>query len=147
MGLMIARFLLSRLESLSAAPTSLSFLRFRSKSSKSSEGGQDWSLRAQRRDCVICSVPLSLLSTNPTASPDTRLKVMALSCLMNACARAGKTLISRLHLHPSGSCRALTGLPAHSSGQISERSTTFPKPDLHRRAHRILTYARQSLPQ
>ena len=35
-----ARFLLSRLESLSAAPTSLSFLRFRSKSSKSSEGGQ-----------------------------------------------------------------------------------------------------------
>ena len=35
-----ARFLLSRLESLSAAPTSLSFLRFRSKSSKSSKGGQ-----------------------------------------------------------------------------------------------------------
>ena len=35
-----ARFFLSRLESLSAAPTSLSFLRFRSKSSKSSEGGQ-----------------------------------------------------------------------------------------------------------
>ena len=35
-----ARFLLSRLESLSATPTSLSFLRFRSKSSKSSEGGQ-----------------------------------------------------------------------------------------------------------
>ncbi|MBQ8807390.1 MAG: hypothetical protein IJZ68_13305 [Bacteroidaceae bacterium] len=35
-----ARFFLSRLESLSAAPTSLSFLRFRSKSSKSSEGVQ-----------------------------------------------------------------------------------------------------------
>ena len=35
-----ARFLLSRLESLSASPTSPSFLRFRSKSSKSSEGGQ-----------------------------------------------------------------------------------------------------------
>ena len=35
-----ARFLLSRLESLSASPTSLSLLRFRSKSSKSSEGGQ-----------------------------------------------------------------------------------------------------------
>jgi len=35
-----ARFFLSRLESLSASPTSLSFLRFRSKSSKSSEGGQ-----------------------------------------------------------------------------------------------------------
>ena len=35
-----ARFLLSRLESLSAAPMSLSFLRFRYKSSKSSKGGQ-----------------------------------------------------------------------------------------------------------
>ena len=35
-----ARFFLSRLESLSASPTSLSFLRFRSKSSKSSAGGQ-----------------------------------------------------------------------------------------------------------
>ena len=35
-----ARFLLSRLESLSAAPTSHSFLRFRSKSSNSSAGGQ-----------------------------------------------------------------------------------------------------------
>ena len=35
-----ARFFLSRLESLSASPTSLSFLRFRSKSSKSSEGVQ-----------------------------------------------------------------------------------------------------------
>ena len=35
-----ARFFLSRIESLSAAPTSLSFLRFRSKSSKSSAGGQ-----------------------------------------------------------------------------------------------------------
>ncbi|MBQ6879414.1 MAG: hypothetical protein IJN52_04310 [Bacteroidales bacterium] len=35
-----ARFFLSRLEILSAAPTSLSFLRFRSKSSKSSEGVQ-----------------------------------------------------------------------------------------------------------
>ena len=40
-----ARFLLSRLESLSASPTSLSFLRFRSKSSKSSEGGQTGPLR------------------------------------------------------------------------------------------------------
>ena len=35
-----ARFFLSRLESLSASPTSLSFPRFCSKSSKSSKGGQ-----------------------------------------------------------------------------------------------------------
>ena len=51
-----ARFFLSRLEILSAAPTSLSFLRFHSKSSKSSEGGQ-------RRDCVF---RVSLL---PVVSP------------------------------------------------------------------------------
>ena len=64
-----ARFFLSRIESLSAAPTSLSFLRFRSKSSKSSEGGQSWPHRAQWRDCVIYSVPHTLYSINPTDSP------------------------------------------------------------------------------
>ena len=62
-----ARFFLSRLESLSAAPTSLSFLRFRSKSSKSSEGGQGE---------TVCFVPLR--STNPTDSPDSRTSVGAL---------------------------------------------------------------------
>ncbi len=66
-----ARFLLSRLESLSAAPTSLSFLRFRSKSSKSSKGGQSWPLRVQRRDSVFHFVPA-------TDSPDTRISVMPL---------------------------------------------------------------------
>ena len=39
------RFLLSRIESLSATPTSHSFLRFRSKSSNSSKGGQTGPLR------------------------------------------------------------------------------------------------------
>ena len=76
-----ARFFLSRLESLSAAPTSLSFLRFRSKSSKSSEGGQSWPLRAQWRDSVICSAAHSLHSTNPTDSPDSRFSVGALVVL------------------------------------------------------------------
>ena len=52
-----ARFLLSRRESLSAAPTSLSFLRFRSKSSKSSKGGRSWPLRVQWRDSVFLFVP------------------------------------------------------------------------------------------
>ena len=61
-----ARFLLSRLESLSAAPTSLSFLRFRSKSSKSSEGGQSWPLRAQWRDCVLCSAAPQIPQTRLT---------------------------------------------------------------------------------
>ena len=76
-----ARFFLSRLESLSAAPTSLSLLRFRSKSSKSSEGGQSWPLRAQRRDCVIYSAPHSLHSINPTDSPESRISVGALVVL------------------------------------------------------------------
>ena len=76
-----ARFFLSRLESLSAAPTSLSFLRFRSKSSKSSEGGQSWPLRAQWRVCVIYSAPLPLHSINPTDSPDSRFSIGALVVL------------------------------------------------------------------
>ena len=76
-----ARFFLSRLESLSAAPTSLSFLRFRSKSSKSSEGGQSWPLRAQWRDSVIYSAPLPLHYINPTDSPDSRISVGALVVL------------------------------------------------------------------
>ena len=58
---MIDRFLLSRLESLC-------------ESFKSSEGGQ-------RRDCVLCSVPLSLHSANPTDSPDARIIVGALVVL------------------------------------------------------------------
>ena len=52
-----------------------------SKSSKSSEGVQSWPLRAQWRDSVICSVPLTLHSTNPTDSPDSRFSVMALVVL------------------------------------------------------------------
>ena len=52
-----------------------------SKSFKSSEGGQGWSLRAQRRDSVICSVPLALHSTNPTDSPDSRFSIGALVVL------------------------------------------------------------------
>ena len=77
-----ARFLLSRLESLSAAPTSLSFLRFRSKSSKSSEGGQSWPHRAQWRDCVIYSVPHTLYSINPTDSPKHASRSWPLSFLV-----------------------------------------------------------------
>ena len=73
-----ARFFLSRLESLSAAPTSLSFLRFRSKSSKSSEGVQgetvssvsaffQSSLRSSFKEAV----------TPATDSPDTRISIGA----------------------------------------------------------------------
>ena len=92
-----ARFLLSRLESLSAAPTSLSFLRFRSKSFKSSEGGQGETV------------------SSTSFQPQTRLTLASALWpqwfLVDVCARAGKTLISRSNLSASGSCRALTGLP------------------------------------
>jgi len=92
-----ARFFLSRLESLSAAPTSLSFLRFRSKSSKSSEGGQGETV------------------SSTSFQPQTRLTLASALWqqwfLVDVCARAGKTLISRSNLSASGSCRALTGLP------------------------------------
>ena len=92
-----ARFFLSRLESLSAAPTSLSLLRFRSKSSKSYEGGQGETV------------------SSTSFQPQTRLTLASALwpqwSLVDVCARAGKTLISRSNLSASGSCRALTGLP------------------------------------
>ena len=47
------------------------------KAFKSSEGGQ-------RRDSVICSVPHSLLSTNPTDSPESRISVGALVVLSDS---------------------------------------------------------------
>ena len=52
--------------------------------------------------------------------------------------------VLRLSVCPSGSCRALTGLPAHGSGCISERAAPSPKHILHRRAQGILTSARMS---
>lgn len=57
----------------SSSPDLKAFLLLK-KSFKSSEGGQ-------RRDSVICSVPHSLLSTNPTDSPDSRFSVGALAVL------------------------------------------------------------------
>ena len=88
---MIDRFLLSRLESLC-------------ESFKSSEGGQ-------RRDCVICSVSLSLHSANPTDSPSLASMLVGQCFYSDAGACGGKTLISRLNLCPSATCRARTGLP------------------------------------
>ena len=111
-----ARFFLSRLESLSAAPTSLSFLQFRSKSSKSSAGGQGlvaFPVCAQllrtathlfpahapkRRDCVIYSVPHPLHSINPTDSPDSRISVGALVVLSVSLCQSRKD--PYLPLHP-----------------------------------------------
>ena len=106
-----ARFFLSRLESLSAAPTSLSFLRFRSKSSKSSEGGQSWPLRAQWRDSVIYSALLH--KSHRLAYP--RISVVAFVILSVGLCQSRKD--PYLPLEPL--CVRLlprpTGLPAHGS--------------------------------
>ena len=91
MSLMIDRFLLSRLESLY-------------ESFKSSEGGQ-------RRDCVICSVPLSLHSANPTDSPDARIIVGALVVLSDGLCLWRKDPHLPYQGCPSATCRARTGLP------------------------------------
>ena len=102
------------------------------KSFKSSAGGQ-------RRDCVIYSVPLSLLSINPTDSPRHASRPWRLSFLVQLCARAGKTVISRPNLCASGSCRALRAcplwhLPSVSASAIADAKTAVK----HHRPKRIL---------
>ena len=118
-----ARFFLSRLESLSASPTSLSFLRFRSKSSKSSEGGQGESV------------------SSTSFQPQTRLTLASALWpqwfLVDVCARAGKTLISRSNLSASGSCRALRACPLWHLWPISASAHADAKtvPKHHRPTH------------
>ena len=130
MFLIIDRFLLSRLESLSAAPSSLSFLRFRSKSSKSSEGVQGETvsvvsvfLRSSRRPSSALQdlrprSPSdvrrnSLLKPAPPAtdSPTLASRLVGQCFYSDAGASGGKTLISRLNLYPSATCRALWACP------------------------------------
>ena len=102
MSLMIDRFLLSRLESLY-------------ESFKSSEGGQ-------RRVCVICSVPLSLHSANPTDSPGLASRLVGRCSYSDAGASGGVTVISRIKvvcpppaapygLVPCGICGQFPHLP------------------------------------
>ena len=124
-----ARFFLSRIESLSAAPTSLSFLRFRSKSSKSSEGGQGETV------------------SSTSFQPQTRLTLASALWsqwfLVDVCARAGKTLISRSNLSASGSCRALRACPLwHLPSVFASASRTQKPPSNTIGQH---TFARLSL--
>ena len=65
--------------------------------------------------------------------------VVALYFYSDVCARAGKEVISPLEPHPSGSCRALTGLPPRGSRRFSSRAAHAPKTFLHRRGQRELT--------
>ena len=120
-----ARFFLSRLESLSAAPTSLSFLRFRSKSSKSSEGGQGETV------------------SSTSFQPQTRLTLASALWpqwfLVDVCARAGKTLISRSNLSASGSCRALRACPLWHLPSVCASASRTRKPPSNTIGQRELT--------
>ena len=81
-----------------------------------------------RRDCVIYSVPHTLLSTNPTDSPRHASRSWPLSFLVWVCARAGKTLISRSNLSASGSCRALRACPLWHLWPVSASASQTRKP-------------------
>ena len=79
-----------------------------SKSSKSSEGGQGEtvsSVSAFFQSSLRSS--LQEAATPATDSPDARISVVAFVVLSDCCARGGKTLISRLNLYPSATCRGL----------------------------------------
>ena len=126
-----ARFFLSRIESLSAAPTSLSLLRFRSKSSKSYEGGQGETV------------------SSTSFQPQTRLTLASALWpqwfLVDVCARAGKTLISRSNLSASGSCRALRACPLWHLPSVSASASRKRKPPSNTIGHRELTDASASV--
>lgn len=142
-----ARFFLSRLESLSATPTSLSFLQFRSKSSKSSEGVQGETVsvvsvffRSSRRPSSALrdlrprsSSDVrrnSLLKPAPpvTDSPTLASRLVGQCFYSDAGASGGKTLISRLNLYPSATCRALRACPLWDLLSVSASALQTRKP-------------------
>ena len=114
-----ARFFLSRLESLFAAQKVFQIFRGRAGLVR---------FASQRRDCVIYSVPLLLLSINPTDSPRHASRLWRSLFLVKVCARAGKTVISRFNLCASDSCRALRAcplwhLPSVSASAVADAKT------------------------
>ena len=125
MSLMIDRFFLSRLESLSAdAPSLLNLPR-----------------AAKGRICVICSVPLALHSTNPADSPRLASMLVGWCFYSDAGASGGVTVISRIKvvcpppaapygLAPYGICGQFPHLPC--------RRENRPK---HHRPKKILPLA------
>ena len=128
MSLIIDRFILSRIERLSAFATSLSNLPRAVKIGR---------YRAQRRVCVIYDVPLPLHCINPTDSPRHASRLWRLLFLVKVCARAGKTLISRFNLCASGSCRALRACLLTVPEAICHPLTRTSNHFLHRRAERF----------
>ena len=103
MYLIIARFLLSRLDSLSALLQVFQIFRGRASlacfppSCQQPLSRQLTSRRSQdRRDCVLCSAPLH----KPHRLAVARISPVASYCLVTLSTRGGKTLISRLNLLP-----------------------------------------------
>ena len=107
-----ARFLLSRIESLSALLQVFQIFRGRA-----------------GRDCVFHFVPAT----------DSLSLASALECwwfLVTVCSCGGKALISRIDLCTSATCRGLTSLPAHGSECNLTSATRTPNHILHRQAQR-----------
>ena len=111
-----ARFLLSRIESLSALLQVFQIFRGRA-----------------GRDCVFHFVPA-------TDSPDTRISVVAFVVLSDCCTRGGKTLFSRMIVSVSATCRGLRPCPLWHLWPVSASAyadaKTVPK---HHRSKKILT--------
>ena len=110
-----ARFLLSRLESLSALLQVFQIFRGRAE------------LAASRPMARLCA----LFRCAPQI-PQTRLNLASalgrLSFLVDVCARAGKTLISSSNLSASGSCRALRACPLWHLWPVSASASQTRKP-------------------
>lgn len=92
--------------------------------SKSSKGGQSWPLRVQWRDSVFHFVPA-------TDSPDTRISVVTYVVLSDCCTCGGKTLISRLNLYPSATCRGLRPCLLWHLWPVSTSALQTRKPPLN----------------
>ena len=96
-----------------------------SKSSKSSEGGQTGPL------CVPAARQCDLFRCAPQI-PQTRLNLASALgrwwFLVTVCACGGKTLISRLNLYPSATCRALRACPLWHLPSVSASASRTRKP-------------------
>ena len=131
---MIDRFLLSRLESLSALLQVFQIFRGRSSLACFPPCCQQpltrplTTRRSQdRRDCV-CRVCLPPLVTSTTDSPTLASRLVGQCFYSDAGASGGKTLISRLNLYPSATCRALWACPLWDLWSVSASALQTRKP-------------------
>ena len=131
-----ARFFLSRLESLFAAQKVFQIFCGRAGLVR---------FASQRRDCVIYSVPLSLLSINPTDSPDSRISVGAFDDLSVGLCQSRKYP----YLPPERLCVRLlprpTGLPPMAFAVSFRIRSRTRKPPSNTIGQRELTDASASV--